>query len=59
MEADVIDTLAGIAAGSHLDSVRRTRRAVARENAQKSFDSLLSGLDKKSAALGREMAPSR
>ena len=26
---------------------------------QKSFDTLLSGLDKKSAALGREMAPSR
>ncbi|CAN5177918.1 CMD domain protein [soil metagenome] len=40
MEADVIDTLAGIAAGSHLDSVRRTRRAVAREHAQKSYDSL-------------------
>jgi len=40
MEPDVIDTLAGIAAGSHLDSVRRTRRAVAREHAQKSYDSL-------------------
>ncbi len=40
MEADVIDTLAGIAPGSHLDSVRRTRRAVAREHAQKSYDSL-------------------
>ena len=38
MEADVIDTLAGIAPGSHLDSVRRTRRAVAREHAQKSYD---------------------
>jgi CMD domain protein len=37
---DVIDTLAGIAAGSHLDSVRRTRRPVAREHAQKSYDSL-------------------
>lgn len=42
MEADVIDTLAGIAPGSHLDSVRRTRRAVAREHAQKSYDSLFS-----------------
>lgn len=40
MKADVIDTLAGIAAGSPLDSVRRTRRAVAREHAQKSYDSL-------------------
>jgi CMD domain protein len=40
MEADIIDTLAGIAPGSHLDSVRRTRRAVAREQAQKSYDSL-------------------
>lgn len=40
MEADVIDTLAGIAPGSHLDAVRRTRRAVAREHAQKSYDSL-------------------
>ncbi len=40
MEADVIDTLAGIAPGSHLDSVRRTRRAVAREHAQKSYASL-------------------
>jgi CMD domain protein len=37
---DVIDTLAGIAAGSHLDSVRQTRRPVAREHAQKSYDSL-------------------
>ncbi len=37
---DVIDTLAGIAPGSHLDSVRRTRRPVAREHAQKSYDSL-------------------
>lgn len=37
---DVIDTLAGIAAGSHLDSVRRTRRPVAREHAQKSYESL-------------------
>lgn len=37
---DVIDTLAGIAAGSHLDAVRRTRRPVAREHAQKSYDSL-------------------
>jgi CMD domain protein len=40
MEADVIDTLAGIAPRSHLDSVRRTRRAVAREHAQKSYDAL-------------------
>ena len=37
---DVIDTLAGIAPGSHLDAVRRTRRPVAREHAQKSYDSL-------------------
>ena len=45
MEADVIDTLAGIAPGSHLDSVRRTRRAVAREHAQKSYDSLFAPAD--------------
>jgi CMD domain protein len=37
---DVIDTLAGIAPGSHLDGVRRTRRPVAREHAQKSYESL-------------------
>jgi CMD domain protein len=37
---DVIDTLAGIAPGSHLDAVRRTRRPVAREHAQKSYESL-------------------
>jgi len=37
---DVIDTLSGIAPGSHLDGVRRTRRPVAREHAQKSYDSL-------------------
>ena len=42
---DVIDTLAGIAAGSHLDSVRRTRRAIAREHAQKSYDSLFTPAD--------------
>ena len=45
MEADVIDTLAGIAAGSHLDSVRRTRRPTAREHAQKSYDSLFAPAD--------------
>jgi CMD domain protein len=45
MEADIIDTLAGIAPGSHLDSVRRTRRAVAREHAQKSYDSLFAPAD--------------
>lgn len=45
MEADVIDTLAGIAPGSPLDSVRRTRRAVAREHAQKSYDSLFAPAD--------------
>ena len=37
---DVIDTLSGIAPGSHLDNVRRTRRPVAREHAQKSYESL-------------------
>jgi CMD domain protein len=42
---DVIDTLAGIAPGSHLDSVRRTRRPVAREHAQKSYDSLFAPSD--------------
>jgi CMD domain protein len=45
MEADVIDSLAGIAAGSPLDTVRRTRRAVAREQAQKSYDSLFRPAD--------------
>lgn len=45
MEADVIDTLAGITPGSHLDSVRRTRRAVAREQAQKSYASLFAAPD--------------
>ena len=42
---DVIDTLAGIAPGSHLDSVRRTRRPVAREHAQKSYESLFAPAD--------------
>ncbi len=42
---DVIDSLAGIAPGSHLDSVRRTRRPVAREHAQKSYDSLFTPAD--------------
>jgi CMD domain protein len=37
---DVIDTLTGIAPGSPLDAVRRTRRPVAREQAQKSYESL-------------------
>ena len=45
MEADVIDTLAGIGAGSSLDTVRRTRRPVAREHAQKSYDSLFTPAD--------------
>lgn len=45
MEADVIDTLAGIAPGSHLDAVRRTRRAVAREQAQKSYAALFAPAD--------------
>src|SRR5690242_1223017 len=45
MEADVIDTLAGIAPGSALDGVRRSRRAVAREQAQKSYDSLFRPAD--------------
>jgi CMD domain protein len=45
MAADVIDTLAGIAAGSHLDSIRRTRRPTAREHAQKSYDSLFAPAD--------------
>ena len=42
---DVIDTLSGIAPGSHLDGVRRTRRPVAREHAQKSYDSLFTPAD--------------
>src|SRR5215212_1642710 len=45
MEADVIDTLVGIAPGSHLDSVRRTRRPTAREHSQKSYDSLFAPAD--------------
>jgi CMD domain protein len=45
MSADVIDTLAGIAAGSHLDLIRRTRRPTAREHAQKSYDSLFAPAD--------------
>ena len=45
MQADVIDTLAGIAAGSPLDAIRRTRRSVAREQAQKSYDSLFRPAD--------------
>jgi CMD domain protein len=45
MEVDVIDTLAGIAAGSPIDGIRRTRRAVAREHAQKSYDSLFAPAD--------------
>lgn len=42
---DVIDTLAGIAPGSHLDSVRRTRRPVAREHAQRSYESLFTSAE--------------
>jgi CMD domain protein len=42
---DIIDTLAGIAPGSHLDSIRRTRRPTAREHAQKSYDSLFTPVD--------------
>jgi CMD domain protein len=45
MEADVIDTLAGIRAGSPLDRIRRTRRPTAREHAQKSYDSLFQPTD--------------
>jgi CMD domain protein len=45
MEADVIDTLAGIAAGSAIDKARRTRRPTAREQAQKSYDSLFRPTD--------------
>jgi CMD domain protein len=42
---DVIDTLAGIKAGSPLDRIRRTRRPTAREHAQKSYDSLFQPTD--------------
>ena len=42
---DVIDTLTGLLPGSHLDSVRRTRRPVAREHAQKSYDSLFTPVE--------------
>jgi CMD domain protein len=45
MESDVIDTLAGIRAGSSLDRIRRTRRPTAREHAQKSYDSLFQPTD--------------
>ena len=45
MAADIIDTLAGIAPGSPLDSVRRKRRPTAREHAQKSYDSLFAPAD--------------
>jgi len=45
MEADVIDTLAGIAPGSAIDTARRTRRPTAREHAQKSYDSLFTPPD--------------
>jgi len=45
MATDVIDTLAGIATGSPLDTIRRTRRPVAREQAQKSHDSLFRPAD--------------
>ncbi|KQT68975.1 MULTISPECIES: CMD domain protein [unclassified Aureimonas] len=38
--ADIIDTLAGIRAGSTLDAVR-AKRSVARENAQRSYELLL------------------
>jgi CMD domain protein len=37
---DVIDSLAGIAPGSPLDALRRTRRPTAREQAQKSYEAL-------------------
>jgi CMD domain protein len=42
---DVIDTLSGIAPGSPLDSIRRARRPVAREHAQKTYDSLFTPAD--------------
>jgi len=45
MESDVIDILAGIAPGSPLDTIRRTRRPTAREHAQKSYDSLFAPAD--------------
>lgn len=45
MALDVIDTLAGIAGGSPLDTIRRTRRPTAREHAQKSYDSLFAPAD--------------
>ena len=45
MEADVIDTLAGITPGSPLDTIRRSRRPVAREQAQRSYDSLFRPAD--------------
>lgn len=41
---DIIDTLAGIAPGSALDTIR-TRRLQARENAQKSYLSLFEPID--------------
>ncbi|HYD05770.1 MAG TPA: CMD domain protein [Reyranella sp.] len=45
MALDVIDSLAGIAAGSPLDTIRRTRRPTAREHAQKSYESLFTPAD--------------
>ena len=41
---DVIDQLAGIAPGSHLDAIR-ARRQIAREHAQKSFSALFEPTD--------------
>ena len=41
---DVIDQLAGIAPGSHLDAIR-ARRQIAREHAQKSFSALFEPAD--------------
>jgi len=45
MEADVIDTLAGITPGSPIDTARRTRRPTAREHAQKSYESVFRPAD--------------
>ena len=47
---DIIDTLAGIAPGSALDSIR-ARRLQARENAQKSYLSLFEPIDASDFAL--------
>ncbi|MBB3952901.1 CMD domain protein [Aureimonas jatrophae] len=53
--ADIIDTLAGVRAGSALDAIR-AKRSVARENAQRSYELLLHPADPSDVSLEERRA---